>query len=67
MCKAKIVAKGFQQKEGVCYNDIFVLVVKRSTIFNIMVLAAKYNSPLHQLDVIITFLNDNTTLLMKTF
>jgi len=55
--KARIVARGFQQKEGVDYNDIFAPVVKWSTILAIIALAAKYNWPLHQLDVITVFLN----------
>ena len=41
--KAQIVARGFQQKEGVDYNEIFAPVVKWSTILLILALAAKHN------------------------
>ena len=55
--KARLVARGFQQQEGIDYNDIFAPVVKWSTILTVLALAAKHSWPLHQLDVITTFLN----------
>jgi len=57
--KARIVARGFQQKAGVDYQDVFAPVVRWSTIRIFLALAAKNNWPLHQLDVIIAFLNGN--------
>jgi histone deacetylase 1/2 len=55
--KARIVARGFQQREGVDYQDIFAPVVRWSTIRIILALAAKNKWDLHQMDVITAFLN----------
>ena len=55
--KARVVARGFQQTEGIDYNDIFSPVVRWSTICIIFTLTAKYNWPLHHMDVITAFLN----------
>ena len=65
--KARLVARGFQQQEGIDYNDIFALVVKWSTILTVFALAAKYGWLLHQLDVITAFLNGtiNEEILME--
>ena len=65
--KARIVARGFQQKEGIDYNEIFAPVVKWSTILLILALATKYNWPLHQMDIISAFLNGtiNEDILME--
>ena len=43
--------------EGIDYNEIFSPVVRWSTIRIIFALAAKYDWPLHHMDVIIAFLN----------
>ena len=55
--KARIVARGFQQKEGTDYSEVFAPVVKWSTILTVLALAAKQNWPLWQMDVITAFLN----------
>ena len=55
--KARLVARGFQQEEGIDYHDIFAPVVKWSTILLILALAAKHKWSLSQLDVITAFLN----------
>jgi hypothetical protein len=55
--KAQLVARGFQQKVGIDYNDIFAPVVQWSTIRTIFALAAQNQWPLHQMDVVIAFLN----------
>ena len=55
--KARIVARGFQQQAGIDYTDVFTPVVKWSTILAILALAAQYNSPLWQMDVITAFFN----------
>lgn len=57
--KARIVAKGFQQQEGVDFHDVFAPVVRWSTIRLVLALAAKYHWPLSQMDVITAFLNGN--------
>ena len=55
--KARIVARGFQQKEGVDYHDVFAPVVKWSTILAISTVAAQQKWSLRQMDVITAFMN----------
>ena len=59
--KAQIVARGFKQKEGTDYNEVFAPVIKWSTILIVLALAAKQNWPLWQMDVITAFLNGTIT------
>ena len=54
--KAKLVVKGFQQKEGIDYINIFSLVVKMSTIRLVLGMVVAENLHLEQLDVKTTFL-----------
>ena len=49
--KARLVVKGFQQKEGIDYTKIFSLVVKMSTIKLVLRMVAVENLHLEQLDV----------------
>jgi len=49
--KARLMVKGFQQKEGVDYTDIFALVVKLNTIRFVLSIVASENLFLEQLDV----------------
>ena len=56
--KARVVALRFQQMEGIDYNENFSPVVRWSTIRIIFALAAKYDWPLHHMDVITVFLNE---------
>jgi hypothetical protein len=51
------VAKGFTQREGIDYNEIFPPVSCEDSFRIIMVLVAYYDLELHQMDVKMTFLN----------
>ena len=54
--KARLVVKGFQQKESIDYTKIFSPVVKMSTIRLVLGMVAVENLHLEQLDVKTTFL-----------
>ncbi|KAE8718794.1 cytochrome P450 71A9-like [Hibiscus syriacus] len=54
--KARLVVKGFQQKESIDFNEIFSPVVKLSTIRLVLKIIAAENLHLEQLDVKTTFL-----------
>ena len=55
--KVRVVARGFQQQEGIDYDDVFAPVINWSTITAILVLAAKKKWFICHMDVITTFLN----------
>eukprot|EP00253_Pinus_taeda_P001650 PITA_01650 len=55
--KARCVARGFSQKEGVDYNEIFALVARYTTIHSIIALATSQGWNLHQMDVKTAFLH----------
>lgn len=59
--KAMIVARDFQQTEGVDFVDIFAPVVCWSTIRTILALTSKSHWPVRQMDVIIALPNDTFT------
>ena len=59
--KARIVAQGFQQNEGVDFLEIFAPVVRWSTIQTILALTARFFWPVKQMDVITAFLNGTLT------
>ena len=49
--KARLVAEGFTQKEGIDYHEIFSPIVKFKTIHIMLVIVAYYDLELEQLDV----------------
>jgi len=55
--KARLVVKGFSQKKGIDFEEIFSLVVKMSSIRVVLGLAANLNLEVEQLDVKIAFLH----------
>ncbi|PKI46120.1 hypothetical protein CRG98_033515 [Punica granatum] len=55
--KARLVVKGFNQKKGVDFEEIFSPVVKMSSIRVVLALAASLNLEIEQLDVKTTFLH----------
>jgi hypothetical protein len=55
--KARLVVKGFQQKEGIDYTDIFSPVVKLNTIRSVLSIVAAEGLHLEQLDVKTAFLH----------
>ena len=57
--KVRLVVKGFQQKKGIDYSDIFSPVVKMSTIRLILGMVAAENLHLEQLDEKTAFLHDD--------
>ncbi|KAM2628105.1 hypothetical protein TB2_001483 [Malus domestica] len=54
--KARLVSKGYAQKKGIDYNEIFSPVVKHSSIRIMLALVAQYDLELVQLDVKTAFL-----------
>ena len=55
--KARVVARGFSQKEGVDYNEIFSPVVRHTSIRVLLAIVAHQNLELEQLDVKTAFLH----------
>ena len=55
--KARLVVKGFKQKEGLDYFDTYSPVTRITSIRMLIVLAAVYGLKIHQMDVKTAFLN----------
>jgi hypothetical protein len=55
--KARFVARGFSQKEGIHYEKTFAPVARYTSIRTIIALAAKMKWKLHQMDMKTAFLN----------
>ena len=57
--KSRLVVKGFAQKKGIDFDEIFSPVFKMTSIRTILSLVAAEDLPLEQLDVKTTFLHGN--------
>ena len=55
--KARFVARGFSQKEGIYYDETFAPVAHFTSIRTIIALASAMGWKLYQMDVKSTFLN----------
>ena len=57
--KPRLVAKGFTQREGVDFNEIYSLVVKHTPIRVLLAFVNQYDLELEQMDVKTAFLHGN--------
>ncbi|GJW95624.1 retrovirus-related pol polyprotein from transposon TNT 1-94 [Tanacetum coccineum] len=57
--RARLVVKGYVQKEGIDFNEIFSLMVRMTTIQVVLAMYATYDLHLEQLDVKTAFLHGN--------
>ena len=57
--KAILVVKGFGQRKGINFDEIFSPVVKMSSIRTVLGLAASLNLEIEQMDVKMTFLHSD--------
>ena len=66
-CKARLVAQGYSQKEGLDYDETFSPVVRPESVRSVIALACKEGLKLHQMDITTAFLNGDLeeTIYMK--
>ena len=57
--RARLVVKGFAQKEGIDFNEIFFPIVRLTIIRVVLAMCATFDLHLEQLDVKIAFLYGN--------
>ncbi|BES90199.1 Hydra magnipapillata [Nesidiocoris tenuis] len=55
--KARLVARGFNQRPGLDYDETYSPVIRLGTIRTMMALAAEKGMKVHQLDVVTAYLN----------
>lgn len=55
--KARLVARGFTQQEGIDYEETFAPVMKFNTLGIIQALSHQHDLLIHQMDVVTAFLN----------
>ena len=55
--KARVVAKGFSQRPGLDYTEVFAPTFRMASIRTIIALAAKHDYHLHSIDISSAFLN----------
>ena len=58
-CKARLVAQGYSQKEGLDYDETFSSVVRSESVRSVIALSSKNGLKLHQMDITTAFLNGN--------
>ena len=58
-CKARLVAQGYSQKEGLDYDETFSPVVRSESVRTVIALAAMNGLTLHQMDITTAFLHGN--------
>lgn len=56
-CKARLVAQGYSQKEGLDYDETFSPVVRPESVRSIIALASQLGLKLHRMDIATAFLN----------
>lgn len=55
--KARLIAKGYVQKEGLDYEETFAFVARIVTIHSLLALASHFDLTVYQMDVKSAFLN----------